>query len=414
MGSTTQAWWDGNPAGMGRAQRQGGHYYPYTPHPTAEAHFPITGLEATLDAATEDLARLDATAPTILNSEAIARLLLRAEAVGSSRVEGLQLGPRRMLRAEVTTTTDTTATEVLGNIHAMEWAVAQMAAGAPFTTDLLLQTHRQLLVDTHLHQYAGQLRTEQNWIGGTSPVTAEFVPPPPGAVPALLEDLAAFINRRDLPALIQAAIAHAQFETIHPFIDGNGRTGRALIHMVLRARGLISRTVPPLSLLLARDTGAYIGALTAYRQVTDEPLPPEAYLPWVRLLCEVCSQAAGEARQFEKTVQDLQDGWRQSSTLGRSGSSARRLIELLPSAPVLTVDTAAGLLGVTFETANKAVRVLLEAGILVQSTAGRRNRVFEARELIEAFVLFERRLASPAGDTQISRPARAVPALPER
>ncbi|WP_239105157.1 Fic family protein [Microbispora rosea] len=131
----------------------------------------------------------------------------------------------------------------------------------------ILTLHRKLFGGTRDERFGGQIRAEQNWVGGTgmSPCTADFVPPPPDRVHDLLEDLCAYISGDEHPALVQAAIAHAQFETIHPFVDGNGRTGRALIHLILKRRGLAPRVVPPISLVLASHADAYVSALTAYR-----------------------------------------------------------------------------------------------------------------------------------------------------
>ena len=187
--------------------------------------------------------RLDASASALAGGEALARLLLRAESVASSRIEGLEVGGRRLLRADAARQlgedpADVTASEVLANIDALAWGVDAIEPGGSVTLDILLEAHRRLLGATRLARHGGRIRTVQNWIGGSShhPCAAEFVPPPPEAVSGLLDDVIAFSNDDSLPALAQAAIAHAQFETVHPFVDGNGRTGRVLIHLVLRRR----------------------------------------------------------------------------------------------------------------------------------------------------------------------------------
>ena len=148
---------------------------------------------------------------------------------------------------------DVTSREVLGNIDAMTWAVDSVRSGGDITLEALLETHRRLLAGTRLEDHGGSVRTVQNWIGGSdyNPCSASFVPPPPEEVPGLMDDLITFCNNDSLPALAHAAVAHAQFETIHPFVDGNGRAGRALVHMVLRRRGLGLRILTPFSLILA-------------------------------------------------------------------------------------------------------------------------------------------------------------------
>lgn len=191
------------------------------------------------------MVRFNAEASSLVSTEALARILLRAESVASSRIEGLRIGARRILRAEVEqnvagTDSDLTAKEVLANIGAMDYGIRQIAPGKPITLELILEIHKQLLTGSELSTQGGRLREEQNWIGGSdyNPCTADFVPPKWELVAQLMEDLVAFCNDDDLPAIAQAAIAHAQFETIHPFVDGNGRIGRVLIQLILRRRGL--------------------------------------------------------------------------------------------------------------------------------------------------------------------------------
>ena len=155
---------------------------------------------------------------------------------------------------------------MLGNVEAMQRAI-DVGAGVEIGVGELLEIHRLLLGSTADRAIAGVVRERQNWIGGNAynPLEAAFVPPPPELVPELLDDLCRFIARGDLPPVVEAAIAHAQFETIHPFIDGNGRTGRALIYAVLRRRGEVTKYIPPISLLLAADQGSYIAGLDRYR-----------------------------------------------------------------------------------------------------------------------------------------------------
>jgi Fic family protein len=210
------------------------------------------------------IVRLNAEARALVDVEALARTLLRAESVASSRIEGLEVGPRRLLRAEAArdlgdAPSDVTAVEVLGNVDAMGFAVGRVGVGDVLTKELLLDVHRRLLDGTRFAEYDGKMRAQQNWIGGSgyNPCAAAFVPPPPEDVPSLIDDLVAFANDDSLPAVAQAGIAHAQFETIHPFVDGNGRAGRALIHMVLRRRGLAGRVLLTIALylLFRRVTG---------------------------------------------------------------------------------------------------------------------------------------------------------------
>jgi Fic family protein len=330
----------------------------------------------------------------------------------------LEVGARRLLRAELAVNlgeqpSDVTANEVLGNIDAMASAVRSVAPGEPITLDHLLDFHRRLLIGTRLKDHAGSIRSEQNWIGGSdyNPCSAAFVPPPPEFVRDLLEDLCHFCNEDSLPAVAQAAIAHAQFGTIHPFADGNGRTGRALVHFVLRRRGLAKRVLPPVSLVLATWANDYITGLqaTRYRASASSAAAYEGTNAWVARFAAACHRAVADATSFEKRAQLLQDEWRARLGVVRGDSAADRLLRILPGAPIVTVNSAAALIGRTFKSANDAVMRLAAEGILKQVGVGRRNRAFEAPDVIDAFTALERQLASPGGDTRTSDPSRRVP-----
>jgi Fic family protein len=305
------------------------------------------------------------------------------------------------------------ATEVLGNIDAMLYGVEQIGPGDEITVDLLLEIHRRLLAGTRLEAYGGSFRQVQNWIGGSdyNPCSADYVPPPHELVPDLMEDLCAFCNTENLPAVAQAALAHAQFETIHPFVDGNGRTGRAVIHLVLRRRGLARRVLPPVSLVLATLARDYVGGLTASRYVgspTSSNATAGANI-WLATFAGACVLSVADAATFESHAVALEQEWRERLDRVRANSATDILLHRLPGAPVLTAESAATLIGRTFKPANDAIQRLVQAGVLQQITIGRRNRAYEAPEIIEAFTDLERQLASPAGDTRASPPVRTVP-----
>jgi Fic family protein len=302
---------------------------------------------------------------------------------------------------------------VLGNIETMSWAVHTVGPGDTITLEILLEAHRLLLAGTPLEAFGGHIREEQNWIGGSSdnPCSAVYVPPPPEKVPDLLDDLCVFCNTDTLPAVAQAALAHAQFETIHPFADGNGRIGRALIHLVLRRRGLAALVLPPISLVLVTWSGDYIAGLTATRYDGD-PTSPQAtdgVNRWVAFFATACRRAIEDTETLETEVAALQAGWRNRLGRVRSGSAVDRLINALPGAPIVTVSGAAELIGRTFQATNQGISQLVQAGILTQVNLGRRNRAFEAPELIRQFTNLERRLATPSGHTRSSSPSRLVP-----
>jgi Fic family protein len=406
-------------SGLPRKDRGSCAYDAYVPDP-------LVGRLLTLDAdvaadvadAERAITTLDTTASALVDTEALARLLLRAESVASSKIEGLEVGGRRLMRAAAARElgeepTDVTAAEVLGNVAGMAWAVQSIEEAGAITLDHLLEVHRRLLAGTRLDAHAGEIRIEQNWIGGSdyNPCSASFVPPPPELVPELLEDLVAFCNEDDLPAVAQAALAHVQFETIHPFIDGNGRTGRALIHLVLRRRGLATRVVVPVSLILATWSRSYIEGLTATRYLgsATSRVAHDGCNRWIAVFASACHRAVADATAFEEKVQEVEARWREQLGAVRANSSVDLLLRALPGVPILTVNGAADLLDRSFEAANNAIQRLVEAGILQQVKDGRRNRAFEAPSVITAFTDLERQLASPEGDTRVSPPTRVVP-----
>jgi len=418
--------WQGDLGGYGlpRRDRVPCDYEAYVPDPLVGRKIVLDGdVAADVADAEAAIAKLNAEARALVDTEALARILLRAEAVASSRIEGLEVGARRLLHAEFVkglkeVSSDVTATEVLGNIDAMVYGIDAVGPGDPITVDVLLEVHRRLLSGTRLEEYGGRFRDEQNWIGWSdyNPCSAAFVPPPPEFVEDLMADLCAFSSTDDLPAVAQAAIAHAQFETIHPFIDGNGRTGRALIHLILRRRGLAVRVLPPVSLVLATWAQSYIDGLTKYRFVGSSTAPKaiEGLNIWVGLFAGACTRSVADATTFEDRAAALEEQWRERLGTIRAKSGTDLLLRSLPGAPILTVDSAASLIGRTFKPAADAIERLVDAGILRQVTVGRRNRAFEAPEVIAAFTALERQLASPEGDTRTSEPVRTVPRTSRR
>jgi len=384
-------------AGLPRRDRQSCQYEAYVPDPLMGRAIALEGAVAA-DVANAEAAitRLNREARTLVDTEALARLLLRAEAVASSKIEGLEIGPRRLLEAE-----------------AMFYAVRSVRSDEELTLEQLLEIHRRLLAGSRLEESGGKIRSAQNWIGGSSykPCSAVFVPPPPELVHDLLLDLCRFCNDDSLPAVVQAALAHAQFETIHPFIDGNGRTGRALIHLTLRRRGLAPRVLPPVSLVLATWATDYVAALegTRYRGQSASSAAHEGLNRWVGLFATACRRAVDDADEFDARTRGLEAAWRERLGAVRANSATDLLLHALPGAPVLTVRSAADLISRSLRATNEAIARLSEAEVLTQVTVGRRNRAFEARELIDVFTDLERQLASPRGETRVTPPSRRVP-----
>jgi len=231
-----------------------------------------------------------------------------------------------------------------------------------------------------------------------------------------MEDLCAYISGDDHPPLLQAALTHAQFETIHPFADGNGRTGRALVHLVLRRRGIAPRYVPPISLIMATHAPDYVAGLTSFRYsgLADSADAQTGMLRWLDIFASDAQRACNDAGDLMRKMEELQSGWRHQIGRVRANSSVDLLLKQLPGLPVLTVSTAMKVIGRSNTKTNEAVKQLLECGVLKQTTIGRRNRAFEAPDLLAAITSFERVLSSPTGDTRTSVPTRTAPARRER
>lgn len=395
--------WTPNPSAYGGwKQRAGFTYQAFIPDTVAdlEIEFPASLVELMSEAAAA-LADLHAS-PHLDSLEALSRQLLRSESIASSRIEGLELSQRRLARALYDPdAADATARSVIGNIRAMEAAIGIGEASKAIATADILAIHRTLMEATNDHAYAGRIRKEQNWIGGNSnsPRNAEFIPPPEDEVPGLLADLCEFANRDDVPAIAQAAVAHAQFETIHPFIDGNGRVGRALIHVLLRRRGLAPTFVPPISIVLATNARVYVAGLTDYRN--------DNLIEWCRLFTAALRTAANHAASLGDRLTELQDSWRKAAGRPRRDSAAEKMIQTLPARPILDAKVAAEIAGVSYEAARLAVLALEDAGVLRPIFVGRRrNRAWEAPEVVALLDTFEWDLATP---TQSAEPRRAAP-----
>ncbi|MYB07011.1 MAG: Fic family protein [Gemmatimonadetes bacterium] len=351
---------------------------------------PLADLPFALDAATAGLVSDAEGAIHALNSERsdvlapLARQLLRTESISSSRVEGIAVGVRAMARAasraESGLRVGATAREVLDNVDAMRVAMDAASAQRRFATADIVGIHRLVMAHASNRHVAGQVRTVQNWIGGNdyNPCGADFVPPPPDHVHSLLEDLTDAMNREDLPPLAQAALVHAQFETIHPFEDGNGRTGRALVQVVLRRRGIAPRYVPPISVILASERDAYIEGLGRFR--FGDPVQ------WVAEFAEAAARAAALASRYLGAVRDLQDQWRHQLAAGpnpRADAAAWAVIDALPAHPVMSAADAIADTGRAPSAVHAAVRQLVNAGVLIPLSRSKRNRLWEATGLLE-------------------------------
>lgn len=297
-------------------------------------------------------------------------LLLRSESAASSRIEQLTSSARKVLEAEVTGRGRGNAALIAANTRQMEAAVARARA----SVDGIVEMHRILLTDS-VPEIAGVLRGAQVWIGGSdySPAGAMFVPPHQRHLTELMADLGEFMARDDLPALAQAAIAHAQFETIHPFADGNGRTGRALVHVVLRERGLTTSSALPLSASLLTDTAGYFAALDAYRGGDVDRI--------VQLFARAAIDAAERGSWLAAELGGVHAEWNEQLT-ARANALAWRVLDLLLQRPVLTTAAVSAEFGVSAETARNALDRLEADGIVISAQLDKRQRGWRSPDVL--------------------------------
>jgi len=341
-----------------------------------------------------DLARLHADAMAALGRLAVAGDMVpsaswfpygfvRKEAVISSQIEGTQATLEDVLTFEATRVSDRPADvrEVCNYVDALRFARAEIAkpAGLPLSVRLLCEAHRRLLRGTRgADRQPGVIRTSQNWIGGTRPGNAVFVPPPHDAVRDALSALERWLYQESpLPALVRAGLAHVQFETIHPFLDGNGRIGRLLIALLVEQWDLLSSPLLYLSLAFKRHREEYYRRLSRVRTDGD-------WEGWTSFFLESVREAAEDGldcakRLFARLGVDRRVVLNQASTT----VTAIRLLDLLPDHPILTLSTAMTLLKTTKPTAGKAIRALCQAGILDEITGKQRDRVYSYRNYLK-------------------------------
>jgi Fic family protein len=354
---------------------------------------PVNEYEPELASATSALSERAGLAVRALNVdpegliplEGLGRQLLRSEALASSQIEGLNIAPRKLAEADLSDRDGHhKAQEVMGNIRALELATEIGAEATEIDIDAITRLHHELATGSPLDRIAGQIREEPSWIGGGSPPVAEFVGPPWEEVRPLLKDLCEFMNRDDISPVAQAAIAHAQFETIHPFGDGNGRVGRCLIQVIFRRRALAPRYIPPVSIVLGANKDAYIAGLEAFRaNRVDE---------WVRQFARAVEMAANKARTFSAAVAELQDAWREKLGRVRSDAAVLSVIDLLPRFPVLSAAVAQREIGRSRPVTIEALNRLEGIGAVTRHRNQRLGDSWEAKDLFSLLAEFDRSL----------------------
>jgi Fic family protein len=425
MGHYSEHYWE-NPydSGVPRTDRRSGEFRAYSPTALAGMRLAISPeVDAQVAGAERAVRSLNRSAHGDLGL--VSRFLLRSEAIASSYIEGIAPSPRNIALAELALDEDVRGLSEAAQQVARNMTIVRDASDALSEKDALtvgdLEALQASLIPAPPEMQG--VRSTQNWIGGSRfhPLDAAHVPPPPEEVPGLLEDLVLYMAGAVHSPIVQAALVHAQFETIHPFPDGNGRVGRALIHTVLTRRGLTSEAILPVSLVLATLQDEYIAGLEAFR-VEGEPEAPHvfaAYESWISTFARAVRIAAVQAADLERRLGELREDWSQiiAEARHREGrvratrrdSALSTILDALPGTPVLTTSTVTRMHGVTATAAQHALAQLSDYGILESISIGRAQRAYVSLDVLALITLSERAMASRDFDTASSPPVRPVP-----
>ena len=305
-------------------------------------------------------------------------ILLRSESASSSQIENLTAGARAIALAEIGDTSQRNASMIVANTTAINRA---LELADRLDEESIVSMHEALLGDTN-PEWTGHWRTDQVRIGGASVHTARFVPPHPERVPAAMTDLVQFIHRLDIPTFEMAAVTHAQFETIHPFPDGNGRVGRALIHAIFKNRELTHNVTVPVSAGLVSDTDAYFDSLNDYR--SGNPITI------IELMARASFAAIDNGRNLAADLQGCEEDWR-GRLKARSDSSAWKVANLVLRHPAIDSSLVQSELSIAQRAADRSIGQLVDVGILTEVSGYKRNRRWVAVEVVNALDAFAKR-----------------------
>lgn len=356
--------------------------YPLPPSPELE----IGGdLQASLDRALTSLGRLDAVSTLLPEPDLFLYSYVRKEAVLSSQIEGTQSSLSELLLFELDQVPGTPlddVREVSSYVAALEHGLKRVRSGFPISNRLLREIHEILLsTGRGRDKQPGQFRRSQNWIGGTRPGDATFVPPPADRVEECMADLERYIHDvgGKTPILIKAALVHGQFETIHPFLDGNGRVGRLLITLLLCVEGVLKEPLLYLSLYLKQHRSRYYELLSSLRHNGN-------WEEWIAFFAEGVSTTAEGAARSARLLSTMfeNDRKRAREALGQSAGSALRVHEALMARPVATISRLAQATGLSIPTVGRVLEKLANLGIVFEVTGGRYRRVYAYRDYLMA------------------------------
>jgi Fic family protein len=343
-------------------------------------------LQSRLSEADRALGRLDGSIYTLPNPELFVSMYVRKEAVLSSQIEGTQSSLQDLLSTEADITSaeiPRDVREVVNYVRAMNHGLARLDA-LPVSVRLIREIHANLLHGVRgSHLTPGELRRSQNWIGpeGSTLADATFIPPPPDAVPVAMADLEAFVHEdRGVPLLIKIGLAHAQFETIHPFLDGNGRVGRLLITLLLCERRALAKPVLYLSHYFKTHREEYYERLQAVRESGD-------WEGWLEFFLRGVSEVSAQATETARRILLLREQHRSRivEALGRAAGNGHRILEHLYEHPIVSAKQVQALIGTTFAGANQIIHRLVAAGILQEITGHSRHRRFRYEPYVRLF-----------------------------
>jgi Fic family protein len=357
-------------------------FYAFFPEPLPRRLDLPSEVVVLLDEATGAVHRLGGVGRLIPNPHLLIGPHLRLEAVLSSRIEGTKTDVGQLLRFEAGEAPNSDeaddAREVQNYIHAMELGLQRVQDGFPVSIRLFREMHEILLSGVRgQHRRPGDLRESPVWIGGTTLDNAVFVPPPQHEMGIALDDLERFLHEHDHPLLVQLALAHYQFEVIHPFLDGNGRIGRLLIPLMLVLRGALSQPLLYLSAYFEQYRSQYYDNLLVTSQTGD-------LMPWLTFFLRGVRRQARDAEERTVRLVELQHDMRNALLEEGRPNSVVRLAEYLFSVPVVSASRVSRILDVTRPTAHSAIETLVERGDLREVTGRERNRIYEAPRIFEA------------------------------
>ena len=363
----------------GKLVQATGRYWAFVPTPLPPSLEWDDVLVSQISKADLALGTLSGIGETLPNPHLLIYPFIRREAVLSSRIEGTQSSLSDLLLFEATKVEkQRDVREVQNYVRAIEYGLKRLDE-LPLSLRLIRELHGILMERVRgEHATRGEFRQSQNWIGppGCSLNEASFVPPPVPEMQDALDQLEKFLHAdTDLPPLVQLALIHYQFETIHPFLDGNGRIGRLLITLFLCERGILTKPLLYLSAFFERHRREYYERLL---QVSQKG----AWGQWIQFFLQAVVNQSSDAVQRSRRLLDLHQDYHRTSLEKHLPPTAGQLIELILMRPVLNLRIAQELLGVTFPTAQKAIRVLEDEGILVEITGGKRNKTYAAEEIL--------------------------------